>query len=192
MARLRPDRTTFGQPLLGDERFDQIRRHGTALEAEDNEVVSAWGVAHVGDKLEDDIERLGDHGEHGGDVRIFLNEVVHQDIVLIGIEDPARHRLAEHDQAALMQLDQLVVDVLRAPSGLHVLHLDGAVGVLGHAGKTVAFGDGDAAVLEEDPLRHPRHGIHGKTQVYVIEVADGAEPAAFNIVVLMQNAIKPL
>lgn len=39
-----------------------------ALEAEDNEAVSAWGVAHVGDKLGDDIERLGDHSEHGGDV----------------------------------------------------------------------------------------------------------------------------
>lgn len=187
-----PDGGAFDQPLL-DEHLDQIRRHGMALEIEDDEVVmQGGGVAHVDDELGDDIERLGDHGEHGGDVRVLLDEDVHQDIVLIGIGDPVRHRLVEHDQAALVQLDQLVVDVLRAPPGIHVVHLDEAVGVLRHVGKTVALGDGDAAVLEEDPLRHPRHGIPGEIQVHVIEVADRAELAAFNIVVLMQDAIKPL
>ena len=64
--------------------------------------------------------------------------------------------------------------------------------MLGHAGKTVALGDGDAAVLGKNPLRHLRQGFPGEIQVHVIEVADRAELAAFNIVVLIQDAIKPL
>lgn len=122
---------------------------------------------------------------------VLLDEAVHQDIVL-GIGDPVPYRLVEHDQAALVQLDQLVSDVLRAPSRIHLIHLDDAVSVLGHVGKTVALDNGNAAVLEEDPLRHLRHGFLGEIHVHIIEVADRAELAAFNIVVLMQDAIKPL
>ena len=153
--------------------------------------MQSGSVAHVGHKLGDGIERLRDHGGHGGDVRVLLDEIVHQDIVL-GIGDPVRHRLIEHVQAALVQLDQLVVDVLRALSRIRLIHPDEAAGVLGHAGKTAALGDSNAAVLEEDPLRHLRHGIPGEIHVHVIEVADRAELAASNIVVLMQDATKPL
>ena len=123
---------------------------------------------------------------------MLLNKDVHQDIVLIGIRDSVGYGLVQHDQAALMQLDKLIVDVLRAPPGIHVVHFDETVSVLGHIGEAVALGDGYAAILEENPLGHLGHGTMGEIQVHVIEVADRTELATFDLIVFMKDAIKSL